>query len=79
VNYVIFSWRRVNVFLRDISLERRLASLKVASVVLGSDECEDDDVYGHTSNEDTLDQGVVWHVFYPVCSFDRRAGVLSDS
>jgi hypothetical protein len=40
-------------------LEGRLAPLEVASVVLGTEEGEDDDVRGNDTDEDTLDEGVV--------------------
>ena len=79
MNSFIFSWGRVDDFPRGTSLERRLASLEVASVVLGSDKCEDDEVCEHTSHEDALDQRVVWRVLYALCCFNSRTGVLSDS
>ena len=56
---VVFFWDRVDVFPRDTCLERRLASLEVASVVFGSNERENDEACGHTSDEDALDQNVV--------------------
>ena len=48
-----------HVLLRSASLERRLSSLKVASVFFGTDEGEDDEIDGHDSDEDTLDEGVI--------------------
>lgn len=68
---------KVDVFFRSTSLERRLASLKVAPVVLGTYEGEDDNVYGHTSNEDALDKGIIWHVFWAIRSLNRRAEVFA--
>ena len=72
---LMVSRHRADVLLRSAGLERCLAFFEVASVVLGTDEGEDDDVYGHTSDEDTLNQSVVRHVY----SINYRAGVLSAS
>ena len=72
-------WYRDDFFRRSTGLERRLASLEVASVVLGADEGKDDDVCGHTSDENSLNQSVVWYVFWAIRSLNRRTGVLSNS
>ena len=48
-----------HVFLRSAGLERSLSSLEVASVFFGTDEGEDDEIDGHDSDEDTLDEGVI--------------------
>ena len=60
-------------------MERRLASLEVASVALGTYEGEDDDVHGHTSNENALDKGVIWHIFWTIRSLNRRTEVFTTS
>ena len=62
----------VHVLLRCASLERRLTSLEVTPVVFGTDEGEDDDVDSYSTDEDALNEGVVWHVFWTVRSLDRR-------
>jgi len=69
------SWTRVDLLLRSSGLEHRLSSLKVAPVVLGANEGEDDDVGGYNSDEDALDESIVWHIF----SFNSCPGVLSAS
>ena len=61
-----FIRNRADVFLGSPSLERRLASLEVGSVVLGTYEREDDDVCDNTSDEDALDNGIIWHVFWAI-------------
>ena len=78
-DYLTFSWNGVDILLRSASLERRLAFLKVTPVVLGTNEGEDDDVGRYASDEDALDEGVVWHVFWAIWSLNRRAGTLSAS
>ena len=69
----------IHVLLRSTGLERRLASLEMASVVLGPDEGEDKDVSSHDTDEDTLDEGVVRHVFGTFRSLNRCAGAISAS
>jgi len=49
----------VDVLLGSTDLEGSLASLKVASVVLRTEEGEDDDVRGNDTNKDALNEGVV--------------------
>ena len=78
-DFLGFFWDRSDIFLRSTSLERRLSSLKVASVVLGAYEGEDDDICGDTSYENALDHGVVWHVFWAIWSLNRRAEVFTTS
>ena len=70
---------RIDVFLRSTSLERRLSSLEVTSVVLGPYEGKDDDIRGHASDENTLDKSVIWYIFWAVWSLDRRAEVFTAS
>jgi len=79
VDSLMFSQRRADVFLRSTGLERRLSFLEVASVVLGTNEGKHDDVRGHTSDKDALDQSVVRHVLRAIRFLNRRAGVLSGS
>jgi hypothetical protein len=71
--------RRVDVLPRRIGLERRLAILEVAPVVLRSNEGEDDNVDGHTSDKDSLNQGVVRNDLWPSWRLNRRCNVLSAS
>lgn len=66
---------KADVLLRSTGLERRLASLKVASMVFRTNEREDNDVGSHASDEDALNEGIIWYVF----SSDRRAGVFPGS
>lgn len=54
-------WNGGKIVLGSTDLEGSLSSLKVASVVLRADEGEDDNVSGNDTDEDTLDEGVVWH------------------
>lgn len=68
-----FLWNRVHVLLRSACLERRLSPLEVTSVVFGTDQGEDDDVDGNRTDEDALNEGVVWHVFWAIRSLDCRA------
>ena len=75
----MFSRHRTDVFSRSTGLERRLSFLEVASVVLGTDEGKEDDVCGNTSDENALDKGVIWHIFWAIRSLNRRAGVLPGS
>ena len=75
--FLDFSRDRVDVFLRSTSLKCRPSSLEVASVVLGPYESEDDGVCGHRSNEDALDKGVIWHIFWAIRPLDRRAEVFA--
>ena len=42
------------------------------SVVLRAEEGEDDNVDGNNADEDTLDEGVVWHGLCASRGFDRR-------
>ena len=46
-------------------------------MVLRTKDRQDDDECSHTSDENALDQGVVWHVFQPVWCLDRRARMFT--
>lgn len=56
----------VDIILRSTGLERRPASLEVATVILGTYEGENDNVCSHSSNEDALDKGVIRHVLWAI-------------
>jgi hypothetical protein len=58
------------VLLRSTGLECRLSPLEVAPVVLRTDEGEDNDVSGNCSNEDSLNESVVWHILRAIWSLD---------
>ena len=68
---------RIHILLRGTSLECRLAFFEVASVPLRADQGEDDNVGGHGSDEDCLDEGVVWYIFWAFRSLDRCTCVFS--
>ena len=72
-NPTCFLRNGTNVLLRSTSLERGLASLKVASVVFRTEEGEDNNVRGNTSDEDALNERIVRHVFWALRSLNRRA------
>jgi len=74
-----FSRDRTDVLLGSTGLERRLASLKVASVVLRTDEGEDDEVDGNDSDEDTLNEGVVGNILWASRCLNRRTRVFTTS
>ena len=48
-------------------------------MVLGADEGEDDEVGGHNSDENTLDEGIVRHYSGTGRRLDGRSGVFSTS
>ena len=48
-------------------------------MVLGPYEREDDGVRGHRSDENTLDEGVIWHILGAIWSLDRRTEVFTTS
>jgi hypothetical protein len=79
LDFLDFFRDRVDISLRSTNLERRLGSLEVASVVLGTYEREDDEVCGDTSDENALDKGVIRHVFWTIRSLNRRAEVFTTS
>ena len=66
LEFLDFFRDKIDIFLRSTGLERRLASLEVATVVLRTYEGEDDNVCGHSSNEDALDKGVIRHVLWAI-------------
>jgi len=56
----------VDIFLRSTGLERRLASLEVATVILRTYEGENDNVCGRSSDEDALNKGIIRHVLWAI-------------
>ena len=49
----------------------------MASVVLGTDEGEEEEVGGHGSDESTLDEGVIGYVFRAGWSLNGGTGVFT--
>ena len=80
VNSLDLRWGRVHdVVLRGASLECSLSFLEVASVVLRAYQGEDNDVGGHGSDEDGLDECVVWHILRAIRPLDCGARAFSTS
>ena len=51
----------------------------MASVVLGTDEGEEEEVGGYGSDEDTLDEGIIGYIFRAGWSLNCGTGVFTAS
>jgi len=66
MNSFMFFWHQGDVFLQSTGLKSCLAFLEVTSMVLGTNEGEDNNACGHASNENAPNQSVVRHVLWAI-------------
>ena len=74
-----FRLDKVDASLRSTNLECRLTSLKVAPMVLRTEDCQDDGEGRDAPDKYALDKGVVWYDLWSLRCYNRRARVFTAS